>query len=359
MIDELVFESFLIKRRNVFRIATGASDVEDNVIVRLRSGDEYGVGNASPSDVTHETKDSIVSFLGSARSTLVGADERDLEGLRRILDSVAPGNTAAKAAVDMAAYDLLAKRSGKRVFEYLGGAGDGRMLTDMTIGIEGVDETVRRARAHVENGFRALKLKVGLDLGEDLVRMAAVRDAVGPGIEMRVDANQGYSVDDSVGFCEAMHSLGVTLVEQPVDADDYEGLRKVRERSPVPIMADECIRTVEDARKVAEMGAADIINIKLMKCGGIGPALEIDRIAEDAGLATMVGCMGEIQLSIAAGLHFSLGSRTVRYVDLDSHFSMIDDPSSGLTFEGGMLGVSGAPGLGISTVLDERDAQDQ
>jgi L-alanine-DL-glutamate epimerase-like enolase superfamily enzyme len=359
MIDRLVFESFTIRRRNVFRIATGASDVEDNVIVRLEADGEFGMGNASPSDVTHETKDTIVDFLASAQKKVIGVDEEDLDALHRALDSISPGNTAVKAALDMAAYDLVAKRSGKRVFEHLGGEGDGRMLTDITIGIEDVEETVRRALAHRDNGFRALKLKVGLDLEEDARRMAAVRDAIGPGIEMRVDANQGYSVDEAIGFCEEMHTLGVVLVEQPVAADDYDGLKAVRERSPVPIMADECLKSVYDARKVAAMGAADMINIKMMKCGGIRPALEIDEIARDAGLTTMVGCMGEIQLSIAAGLHFALGSDTVRYVDLDSHFSMIDDPSSGLTFEDGLLGLSSRAGLGISTVLDGGRPGDQ
>jgi L-alanine-DL-glutamate epimerase-like enolase superfamily enzyme len=359
MIDDLMFEPFLIKRRSVFRIATGASDVEDNIIVRLGSGTEFGVGNASPSDVTHETKETIVGFLRWARTAVRGVDESDLRALHEALDSVASGNTAAKAAVDMAAYDLLAKREGKRVFELLGGRGDDRMLTDITVGIEDEEETVRRATAHCENGFRALKLKVGLDLSGDVRRMTAVREAVGSGVEMRVDANQGYSVDEAVRFCEEMHTLGVTLVEQPVDADDYEGLSKVRERSLVPIMADECLRSVADARKVAEMGAADIINIKLMKSGGIHPAMEIDEIAEDAGMTTMVGCMGEIQLSIAAGLHFALGSDNVRYVDLDSHFSMIDDPSSGLSFDDGSLGVAPQPGLGIRTVLDDRLPADQ
>ncbi len=359
MIERMAFQNFTVKRRNVFRIATGASDVEDNIIVRLESGGEFGVGNASPSDVTHETRETIIDFLGATRKAVTGVDEGDMEALHGALEGVAPGNTAAKAAVDMAAHDLVGKRSGRRVFEHLGGAGDGRMLTDMTIGIEGLDETVRRAIKHRDDGFRALKLKVGLDIDEDIRRMAAVRDALGPGMEMRVDANQGYSVEEALRFCEQMHSLGVALVEQPVDADDYEGLRRVREGSPVPIMADECLRSVDDARRVADMGAADIINIKLMKCGGIHPAREIDSIAEDAGLTTMVGCMGEIQLSIAAGLHFALGSRTVRYVDLDSHFSMIEDPSSGLSFEDGLLGVSGSPGLGISTALDGRPAKDQ
>jgi L-alanine-DL-glutamate epimerase-like enolase superfamily enzyme len=353
MIDDLRFEAFLIKRKSVFRIATGASDVEDNVIVRLGSDGEFGVGSASPSDVTHETKDTITDFLRAARRRVTGVDESDLAALHEALDSVARGNTAAKAAVDMAAYDLLAKRADKRVFELLGGVGDGSMLTDITIGIEDQEETVRKAVAHCAEGFRALKLKVGLSLSGDIERMTAVRDAIGPGVEMRVDANQGYSVDEASRFCEEMHTLGVVLVEQPVDADDYEGLRKVRERSPVPIMADECLRTVDDARKVAEMGAADIINIKLMKSGGIHPAITIDEIAKDAGMTTMVGCMGEIQLSIAAGLHFALGSGNVRYVDLDSHFSMIDDPSTGLTFKDGALAVAPRPGLGIATTLDQ------
>ena len=353
MIDDLRFEAFLIKRKSVFRIATGASDVEDNVIVRLGSDGEFGVGSASPSDVTHETKDTITDFLRAARQRVTGVDESDLSALHESLDSVARGNTAAKAAVDMAAYDLIAKRADKRVFELLGGAGDGSMLTDITVGIEDREETVKRAVAHCAEGFRALKLKVGLCLSEDIERMTAVRDAIGPCVEMRVDANQGYSVDEASRFCEEMHTLGVVLVEQPVDADDYEGLRKVRERSPVPIMADECLRTVDDARKVAEMGAADIINIKLMKSGGIHPAVEIDEIAKDAGMTTMVGCMGETQLSIAAGLHFALGSGNVRYVDLDSHFSMIDDPSTGLTFKDGALGVAPRPGLGVATDLDQ------
>ena len=352
MIDELRFESFRIKRKGTFRIATGASDVEDNIIVKVRSGEHFGVGNASPSEVTHETRETIESFLGRAREKVVGAPEEDLSMLHERMDSAAPGNTAAKAAVDMAVYDLLAKRDGRRVFEYLGGSGDGRMLTDVTIGIEDDEETVRKAVEHCRNGFRALKLKVGLDLRGDIRRMRAVREAVGEPVEMRVDANQGYTVEQAVVFCEEMHSIGVSLVEQPVHADDYDGLGRVRDRSPVPIMADECLRSVDDARRVASAGAADIINIKLMKSGGIYPAMAIDGIARDAGITTMVGCMGEIQLSIAAGLHFSLGSDNVRYVDLDSHFSMIDDPSSGLSFEDGFLSVSDAPGLGVRTSLD-------
>ncbi|UCE91180.1 MAG: dipeptide epimerase [Methanobacteriota archaeon] len=352
LIDDLRFRSYSIRRRNVFRIATSASDVEDNIVVRVDAGDDFGVGNASPSDVTHETRETIERFLTASAGRIRGVAEDDLEALHDVLDSVAPGNTAAKAAIDIAVHDLLGKRCGVQIYEALGGRGDGRLVTDMTVGIEGVDETVRRAVANCRDGFRALKLKVGLDIEQDLLRVAAVREAVGSGVELRVDANQGYDVDEAIRFCEEMDTLGVALVEQPVDADDYAGLKAVRERSPVPIMADECLRTIADAERVAAEGAADIINIKLMKSGGIHPARTIDRIAKDASMTTMVGCMGEIQLSIAAGLHFALGSDNVRYVDLDSHFSMIDDPSSGLTFEDGLIGVSGRPGLGMTTDMD-------
>lgn len=352
MIESIHFRSHAIKRRNVFRIATSASDTEDNVVVRVGSGDDFGVGNASPSDVTHETRETIELFLDEAAKRVRGTSEDDLQSLHELLDSIAPGNTSAKAAIDMAIHDMLAKRDERPVYEWLGGRGDGRMMTDMTVGIEDIDETVRRAARSCGEGFRALKLKVGLDLEQDILRVAAVRDAVGSGVELRVDANQGYDVEQAVRFCEEMDTLGVALVEQPVDADDYAGLKAVRKRSRVPIMADECLRTIADAKRVAAEGAADIINIKLMKSGGMHPARAIDAIAKDAGMTTMIGCMGEIQLSIAAGLHFALSSDNVKYVDLDSHFSMIDDPSSGLTFEDGLIGVSGLPGLGIRTDMD-------
>ena len=353
MIDRVTFRSYLVKRRNTFRIATSASDVEDNIMVRVDAGDDFGIGNASPSDVTHETKETIESFFVRASKTLVGTDESDMQAVHQRLDGVSEGNTSAKAAIDMAVYDMLSKREGVPLYEYLGGRGDGSAMTDITIGIEDEGETIRRATAHCSNGFRALKLKVGLNLKHDIRRMAAVRDAVGQGVEMRVDANQGYTVEQAVTFCEEMHAIGVVLVEQPVAADDIRGLKAVRDRSPVPIMADECLKSVADAERVASERAADIINIKLMKSGGIFPAIAINSIAENADMTTMVGCMGEIQQSIAAGLHFALGAENVKFVDLDSHFSMIDDPSSGLSFEDGRLRVSGLPGLGMATEMDE------
>ena len=180
-----------------------------------------------------------------------------------------------------------------------------------------------------------------------------MRNAVGDKIELRVDANQGYSVDQAIRFCADMNTLGVVVVEQPVNAEDYKGLKKVSEASEVPVMADECVKSVLDARKVAREGIADMINIKLMKSAGICDAIMINRFAEAADMMAMVGCMGEIQVSIAAGLHFALSSMNVAFADLDSHFNIVDDPSSGLQFDDGFLIAPNKPGIGIRTPLDD------
>ncbi len=351
-IDVVQTRTFINRRRCSFRIATGTSDEAENIAVKIVAGDDFGVGSASPSDVTHETLQTVEEFLAKVPKKLVGTDETDLSGLHRRLDSIAHGNTAAKAAVDIAVYDLLSRREKKPLYRYLGGDRGDNVLTDMTIGIESKEVTVKRALKHYKEGFRALKIKVGLDLEDDVRRVAAVRDVVGPKVQLRVDANQGYSVEQAVRFCEEMRTLDVVLVEQPVKADDYAGLKKVKDRSPVPVMADECVKDVADAKRVIRDRAVDLINIKLMKSAGIYDAITINRLAADAGIGTMVGCMGEIQLSIAAGLHLVLSSDNVKFADLDSHFNIIDDPSSGLEFSEGRLHAPKGHGLGTVTPLD-------
>jgi len=351
MIDSIVWKSFVNKRTNTFTIATGSSDVEENVIAKVVAGDEFGIGSGSPSKVTQETLQSIETFLSATPKKLIGTDETDLLKLHQRLDSIALGNTAAKAAIDIAIFDLLSKRAGKPLFEYLGGSRD-RMMTDITISIAPKEVTVKKALLHFKAGFRALKLKVGLDLEGDIQRVAAVREAVGPRVEVRIDANQGYTVEQAIKFSEAMVPYDVAVIEQPVPADDYKGLKAVTEASSIPIMADECVKSVLDARKVAREGDADMINIKLMKSAGISDAVMINRLAGSTDMNTMVGCMGEIQASIAAGLHFALSSENVKFADLDSHFSIVGDPSSGLAFSDGYLIASDRPGLGVTTPLD-------
>ena len=226
------------------------------------------------------------------------------------------------------------------------------MLTDMTIGIMGKEESVKRALRYKKEGFRALKIKIGLDPNLDVVRVGAIRKAVGEDMIIRVDANQGYDVNNAIEIIRRIDPYNIEQIEQPVKWDDLEGLRAVKENSPIPITADEAVKTREDAQLVVEKKCADIINIKLMKCGGLTKALEINKIAREGGLNTMIGCMSENRVSIAAGLHFALSQENVKYADLDSHFSLFDDKTRrGFSFKDGHLVPLGKAGFGVDVEI--------
>lgn len=345
-IDFIECTSVELPRKEAFTIARGTTNVAPNVLVAVHAGSMVGYGSGAPSDVTRET---IVSAMDALKILVRALRDFTFRTPREVadkMDKVIPGNPSAKAAVDIAVHDLVAQEAGVPLYRYLGGVKD-RMPTDMTIGLMGVSDAVERARLAVRQGFRALKVKVGADPQRDLERLRAIRASVGPAIELRVDGNEGYTWSQALGFARAARDLNIAIFEQPVAASDYEGMRVLRESSPIPIMADEMVLTAEDAKKVRWSNAAHAVNLKLMKHGGIARTIDVNTICESAGYLTMVGCMGEPQISIAAGLAFALAHKNVRWIDLDSHFSLAEDPSSGLRFEGGELIVPSSPGLGV------------
>jgi len=340
------WETYALPRLHRLRLARGTRARAENVVVRIRAVGFEGWGSAAPSDVTRETVGTIQRSFELLRRRLVGTTAERPEEFFTHLGPVRRGSSAARAALDMAFWDLWGKAERRPLYRLLG-ARRTLMLTDRTVGIEPLERTVALAQEHVAQGFRALKLKCGLEAREDLRRIAAVREAVGDRIALRIDANQGLSVRRALAFAEGLEPLGVQFLEQPIPAEDLRGLRSLRRRSAIPIMADEAVHGPEDLRRLINMGAAGLVNIKLMKCGGITPALQMQALCQEAGLGAMAGCMGEIALSIAAGLHFALASESVQFCDLDSHFNLANDPSSGLGFEGGFLLASRKPGLGM------------
>ncbi len=343
LIEHTVLE---IPRKEPFTIARGSSDVAPNLFVSVHSGGVVGSGSGAPSEVTKET---LLTMNESMKTIIRGLTGLEFPRPRDVidrLDRILPGNPAAKAAFDIAMHDLAARIAGQPLHVYLGALRD-RMPTDMTIGIMPTADAVERARRATAQGFRSLKVKVGRDPRIDLDRLRAIRGAVGPGVELRVDGNEGYTWSQALSFARAARDLGIALFEQPVKATDYEGMRVLNETSPIPIMADEMVLTADDAKKVGWSKAAKAVNLKLMKHGGIARAIDVDTICQSAGFPTMVGCMGESQLSIAAGLAFALASKNVRWLDLDSHFNLARDPSSGLEFKNGHLIAPKGPGIGI------------
>jgi len=346
-IDAISFSVLEVPRREPFVIASGSATTATNVLVRIEGGSFLGVGTACPNTVTMETRDTVVAALNALARALKGEEFETVPAFVDAMDVALPGNPSAKAGLDIAFHDALAKDRGVPLYRLLGGGFRESFPTDMTIGILDLEATVARARHWVREGFRALKIKVGLDPADDLERLRAVREAAGPTIELRVDGNQGFSLEDALRFGPPLADLGVVVFEQPLPATDLNGMKVLTENCPVPVMADEMVLTPKDVMRVRWGGCAKAVNLKLMKHGGIERAIEVNTVCESAGFPTMVGCMGESVVSIAAGLHFALSRRNVKWADLDSHFQLLRDAAEPLRFEAGMLHAPSGPGLGI------------
>lgn len=301
------------------RIAPKVTKETHNIVVKILTDHEViGWGESSPSQrVTGETAQTVTETLDKIGLNLIGTCPLKIEHNAELMDSLVEGNPAAKACIDIALHDILGKTARKPLFMLLGGYRT-EVLTDITLGIKPPKEMAKDAAKAVEKGFKALKVKVGVDWTEDVERVRMIREAIGNETELRVDANQGWTRKRTLDFLNRTEKFHIEFVEQPVSAEDIEGLAFIRKHSPVPIMADESVHSPQDALRIILAEAADLINIKLMKCGGIMKARQIAAIAEAAGIPCMMGCMGESEVGIAAGVHLAAALKNVRYADLDS-----------------------------------------
>lgn len=298
-------------------------------------------------EVTGETPDGVQSVLeNDVRERIAGMDPLRVAQVLACVVEPLRERPAAMAAVDMALHDLLGHAAGMPLWVLLGGYRDS-IITSVTIGILPADETVVRAKDLVARGFRALKLKGGLDVDEDIIRVRQVREVVGPEIALRFDANQGYDAAGALRFVAGTRAAQLELLEQPTPRDRPGVMAHVSEKSHLPVMADESLMTLRDAFRIASEELADMVNIKLMKVGGIARAGRICAVARSAGLEAMIGCMDECELAIAAGLHFALAHENVLYADLDGHLDLLNDPTRGsLLLENGVLRPTGRSGIG-------------
>ncbi|MDD2522505.1 MAG: dipeptide epimerase [Anaerolineaceae bacterium] len=338
-----------------FKTALRSVEYINDVVVEIHTDEGLiGYGEAAPTVViTGDSKGGIIAAIRDhIASALIGQSLDAPEKIFEQMDAVILKNTSAKAAVDIALYDLIGQALGVPVYRLLGGYRES-LETDLTISLNQPAEMAADGVEAVERGFQTLKVKLGKDPELDLRRLSTITDAVGDTIKFRLDANQGWTPKEAVRILRKIEDQGFSIefVEQPVAAHDYDGLKYVTDNTPFSIMADESLFSPADALKLLQMRAVDLLNIKLMKCGGIHQALKICTLAEIYGVECMVGCMLETKLSVNAAAHLAAAKSIVRYVDLDGPGLCLTDPvSGGADFAEAQITLSQTPGLGIKQI---------
>lgn len=297
--------------------------------------------------ITGETADDVLSSFNEIIEPLFkDADFFRYAYLNEELQKRLAGRRSAKAMADMLLYDLMARVADQPLYRMLGGYRNS-IITSMTISILPVDTTIQRAAEYVSKGFKCLKLKGGLDVEEDIEKTIKVRERVGSHIELRFDANQGYSIEDAVRYVKDTTVANVELLEQPTPTELESQLEQVVLQTSIPVMADESLKSLRDVFRLVKNDRADMINIKLMKVGGISDGVHINSVARAAGVECMVGCLDECALGIAFGLHFCLSRPNLIYADLDSSYGLANDPFADLvTINDGSLYPQSGPGIG-------------
>ncbi|GGA90847.1 mandelate racemase/muconate lactonizing enzyme family protein [Ornithinibacillus halotolerans] len=352
-ITNIKVEKLKLELFKPFTVALGTIENVETLLVKVETDEGiYGIGEGAPFEyVTGETLETAISTAQLLGNRIIGQNPLNIEVIHELMDRTIVGNTAAKAALDIALFDLKGKYMNAPLYQVLGGYSNS-FQTDVTIGINTPETMANEAKERVAQGFSILKIKAGLNPEQDIEAVARIREAVGPSIRLRMDANQGWTVADAVKVINTVERYQVEAVEQPLPFWDIDGMAYVRQKVSLPVMADESVHSPVDAFQVAKKQAADVINIKLMKSGGLYKAMSINNIAEAAGIQCMVGCMLESKIAITAGASLVAAKKNITEADMDSFLYVKDiGINGGLQLNNGKIILPDTPGLGIDLNL--------
>ncbi|WP_321491468.1 dipeptide epimerase [uncultured Desulfobacter sp.] len=335
------------------RTALGMEEVCRNLFVKIKTDSGlYGVGEIAHFDaVTGETPDICSAAAKACARLLLGKDPLDIRGNMAGLQRHLAHNTAVKAGFDMAMYDICGKAAGLPVYTLLGGS-KRTLTTDRTVGIDIPEKMAQKAKDLVDKGFHKIKVKLGTTIAADLSRIRIIRERVGEEITLLADANQGWDFPTAAAFLKQVRPYHLAYCEQPLASRDFEHMKKLRQKSTIPIAADESVFNAQEAFRLAAGGICDILNIKLSKSGGIFAGEQICDVAESLGLPCMIGCMEETRLCLTAAAHLASARTNIQHIDLDGHFGLEADPvTGGIRYDQDRIILPDTPGLGAD--LDE------
>ena len=331
----------------------GSFSALDHVIVRVATRDGlWGLGEVTViPEFMGETLYEVLGAIHVLSSRLEDSDLEEPAGVHALIDRMLPKARSARAALDEACHDIAGKRLGVPAWRLLGERCRERVDCTWTIGLKSAEATVEDAAAHHAQGFRTFKIKVGKDDAEDLEKVRRVRETLGPEVAIRLDANGAYSPDRALRVLERLQAYDLEMVEQPCPALELDGMARLRLSLGVKVLADESVFSAGDARRVIDAGAADLVNIKIQKLGGLLPAREVADMVEGAGLACVVGSCLEAGPGAAASAHFAVVCRSASPAsDLSAGLQLGVDQAGAAPFGGvgPTIHEPAGPGLGVA-----------
>ncbi|MDI9636620.1 dipeptide epimerase [Kamptonema cortianum] len=349
-LERIEIYPFEIPLENPFRIATMLNSSAKGVFVRVLASDgQEGWGECLPFHaINGEDQATCVAALKTLSLALLHSGITDPRSTADLLESLLPSQTTAISGLEIAVYDLAARQASLPLYRLLGGTAK-PLPTDLTIGIVNAEQAADKATAIAAKGYQAIKIKLGSGIAEDGHRVAAVRKAIGETIDLRVDANQGYSSHDALDLLESIAEFNIQFCEQPVRRHDIHGMQWLHGRSPVPIMADESCFSPADASQLLANKACQLLNIKLCKSGGITRASQIAAVARGFFAPCMMGGMAETRIGVSAAAHLATADGQFRFFDLDAFVGHSQDVvQGGIYHENGHVLFTGAPGHGAT-----------
>lgn len=344
-----------IELNEPFVISVGALSHAQNTVVLIHTQDAFGTGECCRVRTIYaETQEGVIAIGKKLAPALIGKQVSEIHKLVQMMDAIHPGYSSIKSAIDMALYDLNAKLVGLPLYKFLNGHRGKKIVTDMTVGLHSQEEMVEKAVRCAESGFTSIKIKLGKDPVSDVGRVAAIRNAVGNDISLRIDANQGWNYVQASTALRGMVEYDLEYCEAPIHARNFVDRKRLRDEQIILLMGDESIFNHHDVYQNLMAGTIDMVNIKLGKSGGICQAMKIASMTEAANMYCQVGCFSESRLGITALAHFSMVWDHIVYHDMDSPLMQSLDPVlGGLTYtKDWEVLVGEEPGHGA--IFDER-----